>query len=86
MNYAIVENGVVTNIIVIYEGNAHEFPNAVLLDSVPVQIGDTYADGKFSRDGELLLSPLEQANATIAELDAAVVDLTYQNVLRELDV
>ena len=86
MNYAIVENGTVSNIIVVYEGNAHEFPEAVKLNDVPAQIGDTYSDGRFFHEGEPLLSPLERANDTIAELDAAVVDLTYQNILLELGV
>ncbi len=86
MNYALIENGTVVNIAVIYEGNAHEFANAVLTGDIPVRIGDAYADGVFLRDGVRLLSPLEQANATIAELDAAVVDLTYQNILLEMGV
>ena len=86
MRYAIIEDGIVTNIIVIYEGNVHEFPMAVRLDDAPSTIGDTYTDGHFYRDGVQVLSPLESANETIAELDAAVVDLTYQNILLELEV
>ena len=86
MHYAWIENGVVTNIIWLYEGNAPEFPNAVKLNDVPAQIGDTYLGGVFYRGGEPVLTALEQANQTIAELDAAVVDLTYQNVLLELGV
>ncbi len=86
MNYAWIENGTVTNIIWLYEGNAHEFPNAVKLNDVPAQIGDTYLDGVFYRDRVPVLTALEQANATIAALDAAVVDLTYQNILLELGV
>lgn len=86
MNYALVENGRVTNLIWLHAGNAAEFPGAVLIGDVPVRIGDTCADGVFYRDGAVLLSPLEQANATIAELDTAVVDLTYQNILLEMGV
>ncbi len=86
MHYAWIENAVVTNIIWLYEGNASEFPNAVKLNDVPTQIGDTYTDGVFYRDGEPVLSSLEQANAIIAALDAEVVDLTYQNILLELGV
>ena len=51
MNYALVENGVVANIIWLYPGNAAEFPNAVPLGDRPVMIGDGYADGVFTRDG-----------------------------------
>ena len=57
MNYAVVENGIVTNIIWLYPTT--EFPNAVPYGDIPVQIGDSYTDGKFYRDGEQLLSPQE---------------------------
>ena len=86
MKYAWIEDGMVTNIIVLYEENAGEFPCAVRIGDVPVQIGDTYADGVFCRGGVILQTPLEQANGIIAQLDAAVVELTYQNILLELGV
>ena len=57
MNYAIVENGIVTNIVVLSPGTS--FPNAVPYDDIPVQIGDTYSDGKFYHDGVVLKSRLE---------------------------
>lgn len=63
MNYAIVENGVVTNIIWLYPDTP--FENAVPYGDIPVHIGDTYSDGKFYRDGELLLSPLEEAKIAL---------------------
>ena len=83
MNYALIENDIVVNIIVLYEGNAHEFPNAVNTGEIPVQIGDTYTDGVFYRNGEIVLSNTDQANQLIAEMDAAIVELTYQNILYE---
>ena len=54
MDYALVENGIVTNIIWLYEGNAGDFPHAVKMDGYPVSIGDQYVDGKFYRNGECL--------------------------------
>ena len=42
MNYALIENNVVINIIWLADRNAHEFPNAVKLGDRPVGIGDTY--------------------------------------------
>ncbi len=84
MKYAWIENGMVTNLIWLYEGNASEFPDAVKLGDVPAQIGDTYSGGVFYRGGAPVLTALEQANQTIAELDAEVVELTYQNILLEL--
>lgn len=70
MNYALIENGVVTNIIWLYETNADEFPNAVSLGERQVEIGDTYEDGKFFREGAEVLTAEEaavQAAALYAE-------------------
>ena len=72
MNYALIENGIVTNIIWLYETNADEFPTAVKLGDRPVGIGDTYTDGKFYRDGVEVLTPMEQAQAEITEYKAAL--------------
>ena len=52
MNYALIENGIVTNIIYLHPMNADEFPNAVEIGDLPVAIGDSYTEGKFYRDGE----------------------------------
>ena len=86
MNYALIENGIVTNIIWLLPTNADDFPDAVPMGDRPVAIGDAYADGVFTRDGAPVLTPLEEAGNTIAALDAAVVDLEYQNVMLELGI
>ena len=86
MPYAVIEDGVVVNIIVLNEENAAEFPNAVKLPDKPVDIGDSYIDGEFLNVAELLAVQLDTANETIAELDAMVVDLIYQNIQLELGV
>lgn len=52
MKYALIEDGVVTNLIWLYEGNARDFPGAVPTNGLPVHIGDTYENGLFFRDGE----------------------------------
>ena len=62
MNYAIVENGVVINVIYLHDMNRDEFPNAIQLNDVPACIGDTYADGEFYRDGIPVLTPAEEAD------------------------
>ena len=59
MRYAWIENGVVTNIIVLNDRNAEDFPEAVKLGDRPVGIGDTYTGGKFYRDGVEVLTPME---------------------------
>lgn len=71
MNYAIIENGVVGNIIVLRLANASEFPNAIAMGDRPVRIGDTYANGKFYRDGTEILTPSEE----IEEYKAALMVL-----------
>ena len=60
MRYAIIENGVVGNVIVLRPANAGEFPSAVALGDRPVGIGDTYSDGRFRRDGEEVLTAQEE--------------------------
>lgn len=81
MNYALVENGIVVNLIWLNPGNAGDFPDAVALGDRPVAIGDAYADGVFTRDGLPVLTPMEDAQELTARLDEAVVELEYQNVL-----
>lgn len=75
MNYALIENGIVTNIIWLYPGNADDFPTAVPCGDYPVAIGDTYADGAFYRDGEKLLTPVEATYAERADMEAALAVL-----------
>ncbi len=61
MNYAVVENGTVTNIIWLYPANASDFQSAVPCGDLPVAIGDTYDGEHFYRGGEKLDSPLAVA-------------------------
>lgn len=63
MNYALIENGVVTNLIWLYSANAADFPAAVPCGDLPVAIGDTYDGKAFYRGGEKLVSPLAAAQA-----------------------
>ena len=78
MNYAIIENGVVGNVIVLRPANAGEFPGAVALHDRPVGIGDSYQDGKFWRDGEKVLTAAEEIaamqTAAVAVLRFVTVD------------
>ena len=60
MRYAIVTSGAVTNVIVLRETNAGDFPGAVALHDRPVGIGDTYQDGKFYRGGQEVLTAQEE--------------------------
>lgn len=75
MRYAIVTDGIVTNVIALNDRNANDFPTAVKLGDRPVGIGDTYTDGKFYRDGVEVLTPMEQAQEEIEKYKAALNEL-----------
>lgn len=67
MRYALIDNGVVVNIIRLDESNAHDFPDAVKVDNMPVGIGDTYHGGKFYDNGvEVLACDIIAAETTIS--------------------
>lgn len=68
---AIIADGVVSNVIWCSDGEP-ETDTRKNTDDRPIGIGDTYLDGKFYRDGEELLTPLEQAYKELAEAQAAL--------------
>lgn len=70
-NMAVIENGVVS---AVNWCSDREQPTESLvdIDDKPVGIGDTYEDGHFYRDGEEILSELEQARRQIEDLEAAL--------------
>lgn len=51
MNYALIENHVVVNVISLHPMNESSFPNAVPIEDLPVEIGDSYVDGAFYHKG-----------------------------------
>ena len=71
MNYAIIENGAVTNIIV---GPLPLGMEGVSLGERPVAIGDAYSNGVFLRDGQPVLTNAER----IAALEAQIASLLEQ--------
>lgn len=75
MNYALVENGVVTNIIWLNERNAGEWPGAVRLGERMVEVGDTYDGEKFYRGGTEVLTAAEAAQREAAAYAAALMTL-----------
>lgn len=79
MNYALIENGVVTNIIWLYPGNASDFPGAVPCGDLPVAIDDTYDGEQFYRAGERVLTALEQAQKDAEDMAAALELLGINN-------
>lgn len=72
MNYALIVDGVVTNVIWLLPKNADDFPGAVALDDTPAGIGDTYKDGVFYREGKRVLTIAEQV---LVEANAEAEDM-----------
>lgn len=72
MRYAIITDGVVTNVIILYPGNAADFPSAMPCGDVPAAIGDTWDGEHFYRAGEQVLAPLEQAQKDAEDMQAAL--------------
>lgn len=75
MRYAWIENGVVTNTIVLNDRNAGDFPKAVKLGDRPVAIGDSYADEKFYRNGEEVLCAQEKSAILRSALEELGVEV-----------
>ena len=68
-NFAIVEDGIVTNIV--WGMTYTPIPNAVQIDDRAVQIGDTFENGVFYRDGEAVRTigeEMEDMRAALALL------------------
>lgn len=72
MEYALIENGIVVNVIYLHPANAQEFPGAVLLGDIPAGIGDTWDGTHFYRGGERVLTPAEIAAAEAQDMKEAL--------------
>lgn len=64
MNYAIIRNGIVINIIYLHPSNANNFSNAIPYGDLPIMIGDMYSNGKFYRNG----SEIKTEEETLANI------------------
>lgn len=83
MKSAILDNDIVTNIIWLYPTTS--FPNSVPCYDYPVAVGDTYSDGRFYRNGHLVLSALEAQHeadeaAHLAELGALIEEIYSEDL------
>lgn len=85
-NYALVEDGVVTNVIWLAANNVQEFPGAVDIGDLPVVIGDTYTDGKFLRDGEEVKTQLDVANEENDELTTLLGEAVQETYNADMEV
>ena len=71
---ALVDNGVVVNILWCSD---REPETEALIDTAdrPAAIGDSYESGKFYRNGEEVLTPLQAAMKKNAEYEAALSEI-----------
>lgn len=78
MRYALITDGIASNVIELRDANAGEF-GAVRVGVRPVLPGDSYADGKFWRDGDEVLTALEEITAMQAAATVALRFVTVDN-------
>ena len=71
---ALIENGTVANMLWCSDSEP-ETDTIINPADHPVEIGDTYSDGKFYRDGVEILTPLEEALKKNAEYEAALTEI-----------
>lgn len=69
-----IENGLITNLLWCSDS---EPETESLIDPAdrPVGIGDTYSGGKFYRNGEEILTPLEEALKKNTEYESALTEI-----------
>lgn len=83
MRYAVIEDGVVVNVIILYPGGAKSFPDAVPCGGTPVAIGDTWDGEHFYREGARVLSFAEEARKDAEDMQAALELLGINNETEE---
>ena len=84
MRYALVENGVCVNIIVLLPYSAaRDFPNAYPIDNIPVQIGDYLDRGVWMRNGQKVLTYAEENQAKIESIQSVLDDLLIEQLTAE---
>ena len=72
MQYAIIEEGIVENVMVLYPSNAADFPEAVFCGELPVMIGDTYNGEQFYRNSEQVVVPQLRSSEEREDMQAAL--------------
>lgn len=81
MRYAIVEDGIIINMIELNPMNADDFPNAVYADEWSITIGDTYnaEEEVFYHEDRRILSEREIAMQLRNALEVLTGDLNIVN-------
>lgn len=79
------ENNTVINIEWV-SGDIEEANNLVNVYDYLIEIGDTYTNDRFYRNGKLILTPLEEANLAISKLinEKQELDSSYQEGINSI--
>lgn len=85
MRYALIENNFVKNIIELSPNNIADFKNIYPIKDLPVFIGDSFENNTFYHNGVKVLSESDQLRLIINELDNALLDVTYENIIGGLE-
>lgn len=72
MQYAIIKEGIIENVMVLYPSNAADFPEAVFCGELPVMIGDTYDGEQFYRNSEQVVVPQLRSSEEMEDMRAAL--------------
>ena len=72
MQYAIIKEGIIENVMVLYPSNAADFPEAVFCGELPVMIGDTYDGEQFYRNSEQVVVPQLRSSEEREDMQAAL--------------
>ena len=75
MRHALIENGIVVNIIRLRADETNDFPNAVPTGGYPVQIGDSYDGLYFYCNGAQLKTNAEMQLEEREDMKAALANL-----------
>lgn len=90
MEYALILNSFVVNIIYLHPMHASDYPDAVPINGIAVEIGDEYRNGHFYREGKIVtMYPYEDErygispeilsiikDDAVAEIEEAVINGT----------
>ena len=85
MNYALIKDGTVINIIYLHPMNAGDFPDAVATEGLPINIGDTYDGEHFLRDGKVVSIGTSFTDDEIAAIKDMAIAEVEEAVLNGTD-
>ena len=89
-NIALIRNGVVENVIWGMFYSVDEYASegflAIPIDSLAVQTGYTFSDGRFYNfDGDVVMTVYEEHDAELAEMDEFIINELYNDIIDDIE-